>query len=191
MKVNYLKSCLFAAMALCMTVGFASCDDDDVIGSTPALTDVEGSYQGVMNLILAPATRESAPTGTPVTTAVKNDTIEFKDLDVAALMASLPNVAGLNAVDYKLGFKAAFGKDQKTIDLKFDPKPLETTMTTDDGEVPVTVTLAAAEQGVYAYAGNHLVLTLQVTKVEMDGEELSLTNLPPLNIGFSLTKKTK
>jgi hypothetical protein len=195
MKVNYLKSCMFAAMALCLTAGFASCDDDDVIGSTPALTDVEGSYNGVMNLILAPATPETresaAPGGTPVTAAIKNDTIEFKDLDVASLLTDLPGVEAINAVDYKLGFKAAFGKDQKTIDLKLDPKPLETTITNEDGDIPVKVTIAAAEQGVYAYDGRHLVLTLQVTKVELGDQEADLGDMLPLSIGFALTEKTK
>jgi hypothetical protein len=191
MKVNYLTSFMFAAMALCMTVGFASCDDDEQVESTAALTDVDGSYSGMMTLIPAPASRESVPDGPAVNAAVKNDTIEFKDLDIASLMAAIPGMGVVNNVDYKLGFKAAFGKDQKTINLQFDPTPLETTMTTEDGEVPITVTIAATEQGVFTYEGSQLALTLQATKVEVAGEEQQLPGVLPLSIGFVLHKKTK
>ncbi|MDR0961892.1 MAG: DUF4840 domain-containing protein [Mediterranea sp.] len=198
MKMYNVKSLMLAAMAFCLTAAFVACDNDNE-SSTVTLTDVNGSYAGTVKTDVAqPASREanaSEPTGTEVTAAVQNDSIEFLNFPVTDLIASIAGeehvddiVNLLGTVDYKVGFLPSFGKSNTIISLSLDPQTLTLQYGEGETSTKIDVTVAATEAGTYTYNGQTLAFNLKVTEVKVNGEAF---DFPETTFTFSLAKKTR
>lgn len=192
-------------MALGLSVAMTSCGDDDSAPEVQSAKDVEGNYTGKMLATpIQPEQQNAAesPVGVDVTAKVEATDVVFAKFPIAELIKLIVGedlapgiIEAVGDVTYKLPYTAKLSKDYATIDLTFAPVPLELEIAlppvvapTEGEEAPktkVTVTISAADAGVFTYEGKTLKFNMNIEKVMLGETEFPMPAQLKLNFGLA------
>lgn len=202
-NLKSLRIYLVLVMVLGLSVATTSCGDDASSPEIVSAKDVEGNYTGKM-LTVVPTERHEASVGVDVSAVVDATDVVFAKFPVSDLIETIVGkelapgiIEAVGDVTYKLPYTAALNKDYTSINLTLKPEPLvlkialpsATTLAEGEAEAPkttVTVTISAAETGVFTYEGKKLKFGMSIDKVMLGETEFPMP--VKLKLSFDLAR---
>lgn len=195
---NLKKSIMYVAAVAAM-FSMVSCDDDD--DPKPlVVTDVNGLYQGTLQ-VMGVLQRESSLPAATVDAKVETEKINFTKFPVEGLIAAIEEqeavaeiLEGMEDVTYEMEYTAKLNAAQDSIYLTFAPKPLEFEYTKTEGEgeeaeevtTNIKVTLKGSENG-GAYSDKNLELNMEAEEIKIN--DVAIESFTPLHLRILLKKK--